>query len=101
MTNMNLDTIWQPGCRSGARGRDQHNELGWWERGSPDRNYQLGHIGPRAGFTGEALSDVGDGAQRKVWRNAYVPPRPPEPPGTGAKIAGYAIRAAFRAFLSG
>ena len=101
MTNMNTDSIWQPGLRSGARGRDQRNELGWWERGSPERTGPLGHVGPRAGFTGEALSDVGDGAQRKVWRNAYVPPRPPEPPSTGTKIAGYAIRAAFKAFLSG
>ena len=98
---MNLDSIWQPGLRSGARGRDQHKELGWWERGSPDRNYPIGHIGPRSGFTGEALSEVGTGAERKVWRNAYVPPKAPEPPSTRVKVAKYAIRAAFRTFLGG
>lgn len=98
---MNLDSIWQPGLRSGARGRDQHKELGWWERGSPDRNYPIGHIGPRSGFTGEALSEVGTGAERKVWRNAYVPPKAPEPPSTRVKVARYAIKTVVKSFLGG
>lgn len=98
---INLDSIWQPGLRSGAHGRDQHNELGWWERGSPDRTLPPGQVGPRMGYTGAALSDIGTGAQRKVWRNAYVRPKAPEPPSTREKIAKYAIRVAFRSFLSG
>ena len=70
--------FWHPGRRSGAFGRDQRREPGWWEGREQESRPSLGPVRRHgsAGVVSRPSTTPTRGGGNVRWRNAYSPPQP-------------------------